>query len=154
MKKNTVVGLKKPFEIEEDPLTEMLRTGARRLIAEAVEAELQDFLEQFSEYRNQQGHRQVVRNGHLPERELQTGIGSVTVKVPKVRDKSGQGIKFNSALLPPYLRKTKSVEDLLPWLYLKGISSGDFQEALRCLLGPNAPGLSAWKNMPPGIGAT
>src|SRR6056297_102447 len=143
MKKNTVVGLKKPFEIEEDPLTELLRTGARRLIAEAVEAELQDFLEQFSEYRNQQGLRQVVRNGHLPERELQTGIGSVTVKVPKVRDKSGQGIKFNSALLPPYLRKTKSVEDLLPWLYLKGISSGDFQEALRCLLGPNAPGLSA-----------
>ncbi len=143
MKKNTVVGLKKPFEIAEDPLTELLRTGARRLIAEAVEAELQDFLEQFSEYRNQQGHRQVVRNGHLPERELQTGIGSVTVKVPKVRDKSGQGIKFNSALLPPYLRKTKAVEDLLPWLYLKGISSGDFQEALRCLLGPHAPGLSA-----------
>lgn len=99
MKKNTVVGLKKPFEIAEDPLTELLRTGARRLIAEAVEAELQDFLEQFSEYRNQQGHRQVVRNGHLPERELQTGIGSITVKVPKVRDKSGHGIKFNSALL-------------------------------------------------------
>jgi transposase-like protein len=143
MKKNTVVGLKKPFEIAEDPLTELLRTGARRLIAEAVEAELQDFLEQFSEYRNQQGHRQVVRNGHLPERELQTGIGSVTVKVPKVRDKSGQRIKFNSALLPPYLRKTKAVEDLLPWLYLKGISSGDFQEALRCLLGPHASGLSS-----------
>jgi len=143
MKKNTVVGLKKPTEIAEDPLTELLRTGARRLIAEAVEAELQDFLEQFSEHRNQQGHRQIVRNGYLPERELQTGIGSVSVKVPKVRDKSGQGIKFNSALLPPYLRKTKSVEDLLPWLYLKGISSGDFQEALRCLLGPNAQGLSA-----------
>ena len=143
MKKNTVVGLKKPFEIAEDPLTELLRTGARKLIAEAVESELQDFLKQFAEYRNQQGQQQVVRNGYLPERELQTGIGSVTVKVPKVRDKSGQGIKFNSALLPPYLRKTKSVEDLLPWLYLKGISSGDFQEALRCLLGPNAQGLSA-----------
>jgi putative transposase len=143
MKKNTVVGLKKPFEIAEDPLTELLRTGAKKLIAEAVEAELQDFLKQFSEYRNQQGRQQIVRNGYLPERELQTGIGFVPIKVPKVRDKSGQGIKFNSALLPPYLRKTKSVEALLPWLYLKGISSGDFQEALRCLLGPNAQGLSA-----------
>ena len=143
MKKHTVVGLKKPFEIAKDPLTELLRTGAKKLIAEAVEAELQDFLEQFTEYRNQLGQQQIVRNGYLPERELQTGIGPVTVKVPKVRDKSGQGIKFNSALLPPYLRKTKSVENLLPWLYLKGISSGDFQEALRCLLGPNAQGLSA-----------
>ena len=143
MKNHTVVGLKKPSAISEDPLTELLRTGARKLIAEAVEAELQGFLEQFSDFRNQQGQRQIVRNGYLPERELQTGIGSVKVKVPKVRDKSGQGIKFNSSLLPPYLRKTKSVDDMLPWLYLKGISSGDFKEALQCLLGTNAQGLSA-----------
>ena len=143
MKNHTVVGLKKPSANSEDPLTELLRTGARKLIAEAVEAELQGFLEQFSDFRNQQGQQQIVRNGYLPERELQTGIGSVKVKVPKVRDKSGQGIKFNSSLLPPYLRKTKSVDDMLPWLYLKGISSGDFKEALQCLLGTNAQGLSA-----------
>jgi transposase-like protein len=143
MDKNTVVELKKPGEISEDPLTELLRSGARQLIAEAVEAELQEFLAQFANYRTQQGHRQVVRNGYLPERNIQTGLGPVRVKVPKVRDKSGQGIKFNSTLLPPYLRKTKSVEELLPWLYLKGISTGDFQDALQALLGPDAQGISA-----------
>lgn len=93
--------------------------------------------------KNEQGHLQIVRNGYLPERSIQTGIGQVKVKVPKIRDKSGQGIKFNSALLPPYLRKTKSVEEVLPWLYLKGISTGDFQEALAALLGSDAKGLSA-----------
>ena len=92
----------------------------RQLIADAVEAELQELLNQYAEFRNEQGHLQVVRNGYLPEREIQTGIGPVKVKVPKIRDKSGQGIKFNSALLPPYLRKTRSVEEVLPWLYLKG----------------------------------
>jgi putative transposase len=143
MDKNTVVELKKPGEISEDPLTELLRSGARQLIAEAVEAELQGFLAQFGNYRTQQGHRQVVRNGYLPERNIQTGLGPVRVKVPKVRDKSGQGIKFNSTLLPPYLRKTKSVEELLPWLYLKGISTGDFQDALQALLGSDAQGISA-----------
>jgi putative transposase len=143
MDKNKVVELKKPGEISEDPLTELLRAGARQLIAEAVEAELQEFLAQFAELRTQQGHRQVVRNGYLPEREIQTGIGAVKVKVPKVRDKSSQGNKFNSALLPPYLRKAKSVEELLPWLYLKGVSTGDFQEALQALLGAGAQGLSA-----------
>ena len=90
MKNHTVVGLKKPSEISEDSLTELLRTGARKLIAEAVEAELQGFLAQFSDFRNQQGQRQIVRNGYLPERELQTGIGSVKVKAPKVRDKRDQ----------------------------------------------------------------
>jgi len=143
MDKNTVVELKKRDEISEDPLTELLRSGARKLIAEAVEAELQDFLIQFAELRDQQGRRQVVRNGYLPEREIQTGIGGIKVEVPKVRDKSSRGIKFNSNLIPPYLRKTKSVEDLLPWLYLKGISTGDFQEALHALLGSNAQGLSS-----------
>ncbi len=143
MSKNKIIALKKPGEISEDPLTELLRTGARKLIAEAVEAELQQLLSQYGDLRNGQGHQQVVRNGYLPEREIQTGIGSVKIRVPKIRDKSGQGIKFNSTLLPPYLRKTKSVEEVLPWLYLKGISTGDFHEALQALLGSDAKGLSA-----------
>jgi len=143
MRKNTIISLKKPGEISEDPLTELLRTGARKLIADAVEAELQHLLSQYVDFRNGQGHQQVVRNGYLPEREIQTGIGPVKIRIPKVRDKSGQGIKFNSTLLPPYLRKTRSVEEVLPWLYLKGISTGDFQEALQALLGSEAKGLSA-----------
>ncbi len=143
MSKNKIIALKKPGEISEDPLTELLRTGARQLISDAVEAELQTLLKQYAEFRNNQGHLQVVRNGYLPEREIQTGIGPIKVKVPKIRDKSGQGIKFNSALLPPYLRKTKRIEEVLPWLYLKGISTGDFQEALQALLGSEAKGLSA-----------
>lgn len=143
MSKNKIIALKKPGEISEDPLTELLRTGAKKLIADAVEAELQQLLSQYADLRSGLGHQQVVRNGYLPEREIQTGIGPVKIRVPKVRDKSGQGIKFNSALLPPYLRKTKSVEDVLPWLYLKGISTGDFQEALQALLGSDAKGLSA-----------
>lgn len=143
MGKNKIIALKKPGEISEDPLTELLRIGAKKLIGEAVEAELQQLLSQYATLRNGVGHQQVVRNGFLPEREIQTGLGPITIKVPKVRDKSGQGIKFNSVLLPPYLRKTKSVEDVLPWLYLKGISTGDFQEALQALLGSDAKGLSA-----------
>lgn len=143
MDKNKIIELKTPGEISEDPLTELLRAGARKLIAEAIEAEVEDFLAQFAVFRTRQGHCQVTRNGYLPEREIQTGIGAVKVKVPKVRDKGGQGIKFNSTLLPPYLRKTKSVEELLPWLYLKGISTGDFQEALHALLGNSAQGLSS-----------
>lgn len=143
MSKNKIIEFKKPEEISEDPLTELLRIGSRQLIAGAVEAELQVLLGQYAALKNKQGHLQVVRNGYLPEREIQTGIGPVTVRVPKVRDKSGQGIKFNSTLLPPYLRKTRSVEEVLPWLYLKGISTGDFQEALQALLGVGAKGLSA-----------
>ena len=143
MSKNKIIGLKKPGEISEDPLTDLLRSGARKLITEAVAIELQQLLSQYSSFRNEQGHQQVVRNGYLPEREIQTGIGPVKVRVPKIRDKSGQGIKFNSTLLPPYLRKTKSLEEVLPWLYLKGISTGDFQEALHALLGSEAKGLSA-----------
>ncbi len=143
MSKNKVIVFKKPGEISGDPLTELLRTGAQRLITDAVEAELQVLLGQYTALRNGQGHQQVVRNGYLPEREIQTGIGPVKIRIPKIRDKSRQGIKFNSMLVPPYLRKTKSVEDMLPWLYLKGISTGDFQEALQALLGSEAKGLSA-----------
>ena len=143
MSQDKIIALKNPEESSVDPLTELLRTGVRKLIADAVEAELQIMLSQYADFKDDQGRQLVVRNGYLPEREIQTGIGQVTVKVPKIRDKSKQRIKFNSALLPPYLRKTKSVEEVLPWLYLKGISTGEFQEALQALLGPNAKGLSA-----------
>lgn len=85
----------------------------------------------------------MVRNGYLPERSIQTGLGDIAVKVPKVRDRSGSGIKFNSSLVPPYLKRTKNIEEFLPWLYLRGISTGDFSETLKHLLGPEAPGLSA-----------
>lgn len=146
MSKNTVVPFRRPADAEpvgtNDPLTDLLRDGARKLIAEAVDIELQGFLAQYEDKRLEGGQRAVVRNGYQPERSLQTGIGPVPVKVPKVRDRSGSGIKFNSLFVPPYLRKTKSVEGLLPWLYLKGISTGDFQEALTSLLGPAAKGLS------------
>jgi len=143
MTKNKVIALKKPGEFSADPLSELLRSGARKLITDAVEIELQQLLSQYASLKNEQGHHQVVRNGYLPEREILTGIGTIKVKVPKIRDKSGQGIKFNSSLLPPYLRKTKSMEEVLPWLYLKGISTGDFQEALQALVGSGTKGLSA-----------
>ncbi|GAB2731509.1 MULTISPECIES: IS256 family transposase [Halomonas] len=126
-----------------DPLHELLRKGARDLIAKAVEAELTTFLEQFADKTLEDGRRAVVRNGYLPERTVQTGIGDVSVQVPKVRDRSGSGVCFNSSLLPPYLKRARSVEELIPWLYLKGVSTGDYQEALAALLGDQAKGLSS-----------
>ena len=132
-----------PVETVADPLTAMLRQGAKELIAQAVEAELVSMLEQHQSLRMLDGRQAVVRNGYLPERTVQTSLGDVDVKVPKVRDRSGSGIRFNSTLLPPYLKRAKSIEELLPWLYLKGISTGDYQEALSSLLGDQAKGLSA-----------
>jgi putative transposase len=99
-------------------------------------------LAQYADRHDGQGRQAIVRNGYLPERAVQTGIGAVRVQVPRVRDRSGAGLRFHSALLPPYIRRSKSLEALLPWLYLKGISTGDFSEALQALLGPDAPGLS------------
>ena len=132
---------------QDDPLTEVLRAGARELLAQAVEAEVAEFLEGHATLVDDRGRRRIVRNGHLPERLTQTGIGPVNVRQPRVRDRrAGEGagaIRFTSAILPRYLRRTKSLEDLLPWLYLRGISSGDFSEALAALLGAQAPGLSA-----------
>ena len=142
MKNDTVISLEKPVE-NEDLLTGMLRQGARELIATAVQAELTEFLSQFQDAVDHEGRRAVVRNGYLPEREIMTGIGPVEIKVPKTRDRSGQGIQFRSELLPPYIKRTKSIETVLPWLYLKGISTGDFSEALAALLGEDAKGLSA-----------
>ena len=126
-----------------DLLTELLRAGAQKLIYQAVEAELQVLLEEHAERRTADGKAGVVRNGYLPERELQTGVGPVTVRIPKVRVKTGEPVTFHSALVPPYVRKTKSLEAALPWLYLKGISSGEMSEALAVLVGQEATGLSA-----------
>ena len=125
-----------------DALTEVLRRGAKALLEQAVEAEVAAAIAQFAELKDAQGRRRVVRNGYLPERPIQTGIGAVLVKAPRVRDRGGE-LKFNSSLLPPYLRRTRSLDELLPWLYLKGLSSSDFSGALTALLGPAAPGLSA-----------
>ncbi len=143
MTKSTLRALSQPVEQVTDPLTELLRSGARELIAQAVEAELQVLLERHAEHRLPDGRKAVVRNGYLPERTVQTGIGDVEIKVPKIRDRSGSGVRFNSSLLPPYLKRARSVEELLPWLYLKGVSTGDYQDALAALLGDQAKGLSA-----------
>ena len=145
MTKDTIIGFTDPAGISTDPLTDILRSGARDLLARAVEAEVAGLLLDYSDHRNGDGCQRLVRHGHLPAREVMTGIGPVTVKVPRVRDRGdgAERIKFTSSILPPYLRKAKSVEELLPWLYLKGISTGDFQEALAALLGPHAQGLSA-----------
>jgi putative transposase len=140
---STLKVLSQPEIEEADPLHALLRAGARELIAKAVETELASFLESVSGQRLEDGRQAVVRNGYLPERTVQTGIGDVEVRVPKVRDRSGGGARFNSTLLPPYLKRARSVEELIPWLYLKGVSSGDFQEALTALLGDGAKGLSA-----------
>ena len=126
-----------------DALTDLLRTGAQQLIATAVEAELESYLAQFAGLRTEVGHAVVVRNGHHPERPFQTGIGPVSVRIPKVRSKDGTPVTFRSALVPPYVRRTKTLEAALPWLYLKGISSGEMGAALKVLLGPDATGLSA-----------
>jgi putative transposase len=128
-----------------DVLTDLLRQGAQQLLAQAIEAEVADWIDRHQDRRDAAGRRQVVRNGHLPERTITTGVGPVTVQQPRVHDRrpAEQREKFSSAILPPYLRKTKSVEELIPWLYLKGVSTGDFSEALAALLGPDAKGLSA-----------
>jgi putative transposase len=142
MNKNNVIELE-GREASTDPLSELLLSGAQKLIYQAVEAELYACLEQHTERRTPTGHAGVVRNGYLPERELQTSLGPVTVKIPKVRAKTGEPVTFQSALVPPYVRKTRSLEAALPWLYLKGISSGEMGAALEVLVGPKAKGLSA-----------
>jgi putative transposase len=145
MSNDNLIELKKPAG-NSDPLHELLRVKAREIIREAVEIELEVFLDEHRELRLPDGRHQVVRHGHHKERDILTALGPVTVRVPRVRDRgaaSEEGkFNFESRLLPPYLRKSKCIEDLLPWLYLKGISARDFPEALEALLGPNAKGLS------------
>jgi putative transposase len=147
MKEDTVVALRQPGSFCDDPLTAVLRAGARELLAQAIEAEVEAHIAAHADMTDAGGRRRIVRHGHLPERDVQTGIGAVRVKVPRVRDRGpvvpGGRIRFTSSILPPYLRRSRSVEELLPWLYLKGISTGDFSQALAALLGPDAPGLTA-----------
>ena len=144
MKKDNLVEYRNPGVAlpVADALTEVLRSGARELLQQAVEAEMAEFVAQHQELKDERERQRIVRNGYQPERTIQTGIGEVPVKAPRARDRQGT-IKFSSSLLPRYLRRTKSLEELLPWLYLKGLSTGDFASALTALLGQDAPGLSA-----------
>lgn len=146
MEKDNVVELVHPGEFK-DHLTEILRQGAQDIILQAVEAEFAAFLEAHSQEKLENGRKRVVRHGHLPERKVVTGIGAVPVKVPRARDRKGhkaeEAIRFTSQLLPPYVRRSKSVEMALPYLYLKGISSGDFTEVMPVLLGKDVGGFSA-----------
>jgi putative transposase len=144
---DNVVRLSRPgASVEDDPLLAVLRDGAQRMLMQAIEAEVEAFLALHGCDVDEAGRRRVVRNGHGPERSIQTGIGPIKVRRPKVRDRGAsiyKPIRFTSAVLPAYLRRTRNIEELLPWLYLKGISTGQFDEALTALLGPGAPGLSA-----------
>ena len=145
MSTDNVVRLIQPGTFD-DQLTAVLRDGAKALLAKAVEAEVAAFLEKHADLETEDGHQRVVRHGHLPEREVMTGIGPLAVRQPRVRDREAAAddpgrIRFAPSILPPYVRRSKSVETLLPILYLKGISTGDFSEALAALLGKDAAGL-------------
>ena len=147
MKQDTVDALHFPEASCQDALTGLLRQGAQRMLLCAIEAEVEDYISAHQHVRDGNNHRLVVRNGYKDERELQTGIGPIKVRQPRVNDRrideNGNRVRFTSSVLPPYLRRTRSIEELIPWLYLKGISTGDFGEALAALLGTDAPGLSA-----------
>lgn len=145
MKHDSVVELKKKEPFIDDAITDILRKGARQLLAQALEAEIELYISQLAEMRDEQGRQRLVRNGYRPQRDIQSGIGPVPVRAPRVRDREpdpSARMHFESAILPPYLRKTKSLEELIPWLYLKGVSTGDFSDALCALVGKDAPGLS------------
>jgi len=145
MAESTTQSLAFPESSTKDVMTEILRKGAQRMLSQAIQEEVDEWIDQRAELRDAAGRHQVVRNGHLPRRTITTGIGQVDVRQPRVRDRrpADEAEKFTSKILPPYLRKTKSIEELIPWLYLKGISTGDFSEALGALLGQDAKGLSA-----------
>jgi putative transposase len=143
---STVVALRQPDDID-DPLTAVLRSGARRLLAQAIEAEAEAFLAAMKGVRLPDGRERLVRHGHGPERQVQTGIGPVAVRRVKLRDRGAgepgaERIRFTSAILPRWARRTRSLDALLPVLYLRGVSSGDFREALAALPGKDAPNLS------------
>ena len=128
------------------PLDEIVREGARRMLQAAIDAEVDEFIATHASRLDNQGRRQVVRNGKLPAREILTGAGPLEVRQPRVRDKSPDKenrVVFSPSVLPPYLKKSKAIEELIPWLYLKGVSTGDFSEALQALVGEQAKGLSA-----------
>ena len=146
MKKNNVVELKTPDRYVDDPLTEVIRKGARILLAEAMEVEIEIVVEGYKALRLVDGRQQITTNGDLPEGTIQTDIGGMSVNAPRIRNsadkESNSLIESRSSILPPYLRKSKSLEELIPWLYLKGISTGDFSDVLSALVGKNALGLS------------
>ena len=139
------VGSKAVSVSERSELDEVLRNGARRMLLKAIETEAAAYVDAHRNAVDEQGRRLVVRNGQANERTVVSGIGTLKVRAPRVDDRrvdeDGNKFRFTSAILPPYLRRTKSVEELIPWLYLKGISTGDFSDALKALLGPTAPGL-------------
>src|ERR1700761_4717327 len=145
MDENRVVPLRQPDEID-DPLTEILRSGAKRLVQQAVEAEFASFLARHADLELPDGRQRVVRHGHDPVRPIETGIGPVEGTKPKARDRgattANEPIRYSSAILPKWARRTKSLDVLLPALYLRGVSTGDFQEVLTALLGKEAPNLS------------
>ena len=140
-----VVRLRHPEDLD-DPLTEVLRSGARRLLAQAVEMEADAFLSAMQDLRLQDGRARLVRHDHGPERAIQTGIGPVPVARVRGRDRGASGsedrVRFTSTILPKWARRTRSLDALLPVLYLRGVSTGDFQDALAALLGRDAPNLS------------
>ena len=145
MRESTKQVVSLPAATSQDILTNILRDGAQRMLAQAIDAEIAEWIETHRDVCDEAGHRQVVRNGRLPKRTILSGVGAIEVEQPRVLDRrpKDEAEFFSSKILPPYLRKTKSLEDLIPWLYLKGISTGDFSEALAALVGPSAAGLSA-----------
>jgi len=145
MRKSTIDRFIVPVPQSRDMMTEILRAGAQKMLTQMILQEVDDWLAERASLQDEQGRRQVVRNGFLPKRKITTGVGQVEVQQPRVRDRrpAGQAESFTSKILPPYLRKTKSIEELIPWLYLKGVSTGDFSDALKALVGPDCPGLSA-----------
>ena len=145
MKKGNVLSLTNPDPEFQDHLTELLRSGCQEILATALEAEISSFISEYQDLRDDSDRKRIVRNGYLPQRDIQTGLGQVPARVPRSRDRQPgvEPIRFRSTLLPPYIRRTRSIDELLPWLYLKGISTGDFSEALESLLGSDAPGLSS-----------
>ena len=139
---STAIRFERPAPFR-DELTELLRRGARELVAQAVEAELQELLREHDARRLGDGRAAVVRNGYQPEREVVTGIGKVPVRIPRVRSRDGKPVAFHSALVPPYVRRSRSLDAAIPWLYLKGVAAGEMSEALAALVGEGARGLSA-----------
>lgn len=143
MKNSNVVEFEKPEGNPRDVLTGIIREGAVTLLTHALEVEIQSFIQDYQGLRMDDGKQQVVRNGYLPARKVQTGIGGVPVRVPRSKDRKDVGIVYESAIVPRYLRRSKSIEELIPWLYLRGVSTGNFEDALKALLGENAKGLTA-----------
>lgn len=150
MTETTTTSLPFPGADQRDALSDILREGAQRLLSHAIEAEVAAWIDARADLVDERGHRQVVRNGHLPQRSIMTQAGEMKVKQPRVRDRRprngprGEAAEqFTSKILPPYLRKSKAIEELIPWLYLKGVSTGAFGEALQSLVGADAAGLSA-----------